>query len=65
MGSMVLRPAGLAVVGPVAALVGVKATLIGAGLLGLASNVALLAVREVRDLESGAPATTSDEPAFA
>jgi predicted MFS family arabinose efflux permease len=65
MGSMVLRPAGLAVVGPVAAVVGVKAALVGAGVLGLASNLALLSVREVRTLERGGPATTSDEPAFA
>jgi predicted MFS family arabinose efflux permease len=65
MGSMVLRPAGLAVVGPIAAVVGVKAALIGAGLMGLVSNLALLAVREVRELERGGPATTSQEPAFA
>jgi predicted MFS family arabinose efflux permease len=65
MGSMVLRPVGLAVIGPIAGVVGVKAALVGTGLLGLVSNVALLGVREVRALERGGPATTADEPAFA
>ena len=65
MGSMVLRPAGLAVIGPIATVVGVKAALVGAGSIGLASNLALLAVREVRTLERGGEATTAEEPAFA
>lgn len=64
MGSMVLRPAGLAVVGPIASLVGVRATLLGAGALGVVANLALLAVREVRALERGGPATAEEEPAF-
>ena len=65
MGSMVLRPAGLAVIGPIAAGVGVKAALVGAGAIGLASNLALLGVRDVRTLERGGPVTTAEEPAFA
>ena len=65
MGSMVLRPAGLAVIGPIATVIGVKAALVGAGSIGLVSNLSLLAVREVRTLERGGPATTETEPAFA
>jgi predicted MFS family arabinose efflux permease len=65
MGSMVLRPAGLAVIGPVATVVGVRSALVGAALIGLASNLALLAVRDVRDLERGASAAVADEPSFA
>ena len=65
MGSMVLRPLGVAAVGPLASVLGVKATLIGAGVLGLAFNAALLAVPEVWRLERGGPATVDEEPAFA
>jgi predicted MFS family arabinose efflux permease len=65
MGSMVLRPLGVAAVGPLASVVGVRATLIGAGILGLAFNAALLAVPEVWTLERGGPATADGEPAFA
>jgi MFS family permease len=64
MGSMVLRPAGLAVVGPIAAVVGVRTTLIAAGLMGLVANLLLFGVREVRTLERGGPATVDEEPAF-
>src|ERR671934_1202344 len=55
MGSMVLRPAGLAVVGPIAAVVGVRTTLIAAGLMGLTANALLLGVREVRTPARGTP----------
>jgi predicted MFS family arabinose efflux permease len=65
MGSMVLRPAGLAAVGPIASVVGVKAALVGAGLMGVVSNLVLLGIREVRTLERGGPATAAGEPAFA
>jgi predicted MFS family arabinose efflux permease len=64
MGSTVLRPAGLAAVGPIATVVGVRTTLIAAGLLGLISNLVLLGLREVRTLERGRPATVEEEPAF-
>jgi hypothetical protein len=54
MGSMVLRPAGLAVVGPIATVVGVKATLIGAGVLGGLVTFAALLLPGMRDLEDRA-----------
>jgi MFS family permease len=53
MGSMVLRPAGLAVAGPLAALVGVRATLLGAGTLLVVNTAALLLVPEVREIRAG------------
>ena len=65
MGSMVLRPLGLAVVGPLAAVVGVRATLVGAAALGLACNVALLAVPEVWTLERGDAKPVEAEPGLA
>jgi predicted MFS family arabinose efflux permease len=65
MGSMVLRPAGLAAIGPIASVVGVRAALCGAGLLGVIANLALLSVREVRTLERGRPAAPAEEPSFA
>jgi MFS family permease len=57
MGSTALRPAGLAVMGPLAALVGVRPVLIGNGTLVLASLALLVAVPEVRSMRSrgGAP----------
>jgi MFS family permease len=54
MGSTALRPIGLAVMGPVAALVGVRALLIANGSFVLASLAALLAVPEVRAMRSRA-----------
>ena len=61
MGSTVLRPVGFAVVGPLASLAGVRATLLGAAVLGLAANAALLAVPEVWRLERGGPAPAAEE----
>jgi MFS family permease len=52
MGSTALRPLGLAVMGPLAALVGVRPLLVGSGMLVLASLAALLAVPEVRAMRS-------------
>jgi MFS family permease len=52
MGSTALRPAGLAVMGPLAALVGVRPVLIGNGTLVLASLALLVAVPEVRSMRS-------------
>jgi hypothetical protein len=50
LGSFVLGPAGLLLVGPVAAAVGVERTLIGAGLLVAAANVVTLSIPSVRTL---------------
>jgi MFS family permease len=52
LGSFVLGPAGLLLVGPVAAAVGVERTLIGAGLLVAAANIVALSIPSVRTLES-------------
>ncbi|HEX6700737.1 MAG TPA: MFS transporter [Gaiellaceae bacterium] len=62
MGSTALRPLGLAVMGPLAALVGVRPVLIGSGSLVLASLVALLAVPEVRAMRSLGAAPEHVEP---
>lgn len=50
LGSFVLGPVGLLLVGPVAAAVGVERTLIGAGLLVAAANIVALSTRSVRTL---------------
>ena len=50
LGSFVLGPLGLLLVGPVAAAAGVERTLIGAGLLVAAGNVVALSTRSVRSL---------------
>jgi hypothetical protein len=50
LGSFVLGPAGLLLVGPVSAAIGVQRTLIGAGCLLAAANVAALSSRSVRTL---------------
>ena len=52
MGSTALRPIGLAAMGPLAALVGVRPVLIGSGSIVLASLAGLLAVPEVRAMRS-------------
>jgi MFS family permease len=52
MGSMALRPIGLAVMGPLAAVAGVEAVLVGSGVLVLAALAWLLAVPEVRAMRS-------------
>lgn len=53
MGSMVLRPLGLLIAAPLAELVGVRATLIGAGAITAANSaLLLLLVPEVREMRS-------------
>jgi hypothetical protein len=50
LGSIALMPVGLAVIGPVAEVVGVRATCWGAGALIVAATLPVLAVRDVREL---------------
>jgi predicted MFS family arabinose efflux permease len=56
LGSLALQPLGLAASGPVAAAIGVSATLYGAGGLFLALLLAVLAVPAVRDYTAGSEA---------
>lgn len=49
-GSWVFIPLGLAVAGPIADAVGIGAALVGAGLLSLGATLAVLLVRDVREL---------------
>jgi MFS family permease len=60
-GSMALRPLGMALVGPVAAAIGLTTTLVGGALLTLAAVAAPLAFREVRDLP-GETAESMEKP---
>jgi MFS family permease len=55
LGSFALIPLGLAVAGPVAELVGTRATLFAAGLLSLTATLAVLFVRDVRDVRRREP----------
>jgi MFS family permease len=55
LGSFVLIPVGLALAGPLAEAVGTRATLIAAGLLSLGATLAVLVVREVRELRRREP----------
>ncbi len=57
MGSSILRPVGLALVGPVATVIGVETTLLLAAALVFATNLGMLAVRSIRELRRGVPAT--------
>jgi MFS family permease len=60
LGSLVFEPAGLIAVGPVAAVLGVSATLYGAAAIGVLLAVAVLLVPEVRNFsprEKGTPLT--------
>jgi MFS transporter len=50
LGSFALIPLGLAAAGPVAQLAGTRSTLLGAGLLSLTATLAVLLVRDVREL---------------
>jgi len=59
LGSFVLGPLGLLLVGPAAAAAGVERTLIGAGLLVALGNVFALSTRSVRTL----PAARASLPA--
>jgi MFS family permease len=49
MGSTALRPLGFAIVGPVAALVGVRATVLGVAAIVVVSTVAILCVADIRE----------------
>ena len=64
MGSTALRPIGLAVIGPLADLVGVDAVLVAAGVLVLASLAVLLAVPEVRAMRARGTPPEHVAPAF-
>jgi MFS family permease len=50
LGSWALVPLGLAAVGPISEAIGTQATLVGAGLLSLGATLAVLLVRDVREL---------------
>jgi hypothetical protein len=55
LGSIALMPLGLAVVGPIANVVGIRATCFGAAVLVVAATLPVLAVRDVRELRRSAP----------
>jgi MFS family permease len=55
LGSWALIPLGLAAAGPVAELVGTTAALVGAGLVSVTATLAVLAVRDVRELRRRRP----------
>lgn len=55
LGSFVLGPIGLLLVGPVATAAGVEHTLVAAGLLVAAANIAALSTRSVRTLPAASP----------
>jgi predicted MFS family arabinose efflux permease len=63
LGSFALIPLGLALAGPIAEAIGTRATLTGAGLLSLAATLAVLFVREVRELRRRQPVEVR-EPAL-
>jgi tellurite resistance protein TehA-like permease len=50
LGSIALMPVGLAVVGPIATVIGIEATCWGAGALVVLATLPVLAVRDVREL---------------
>ena len=51
LGSFVLIPLGVAIVGPVSELIGTRATIIGATAISLTATLAVLLVRDVRTIE--------------
>jgi hypothetical protein len=53
MGSSALRPLGLALVGPIASVIGIDTTLLAAAVIVLLTNLGMLAVRSIRELRSG------------
>jgi MFS family permease len=66
LGSFALIPLGLAVAGPVAEVVGARATLFAAGLISLTATLAVLLVGDVRDLRRREPVVVREpsvEPA--
>jgi MFS family permease len=62
LGSFVLGPVGLLLVGPVAAAVGIERTLIAAGLLVALGNVFALSVRSVRTLPAAQARRHAQQP---
>jgi len=63
-GTLVLNPIGFALVGPLAAIIGISATLIGAGTLTVIATLAVLAVPSVRNLRTHpTPGPPKPEPA--
>ena len=66
LGSFALIPLGLAVAGPVAEVVGTRATLFAAGLISLTATLGVLLVGDVRDLRRREPVVVREpsvEPA--
>jgi MFS family permease len=62
-GTLALNPLGFALVGPLAAAIGVRATLIGSGVLTALATLAVLAVPSVRNLRvEPRPAPAMSEP---
>ncbi|HET7127823.1 MAG TPA: MFS transporter [Gaiellaceae bacterium] len=57
LGSFVLIPLGTAVVGPIAGLVGVRTTLLAAGIVVQVTNLLVLVQPEVWSIRAGVPAT--------
>jgi hypothetical protein len=51
LGSFVLIPLGVAIVGPVSELIGTRATILGASAISLTAMLAVLLVRDVRTIE--------------
>jgi MFS family permease len=51
LGSFVLIPLGVAIVGPVSELIGTRATILGAAAISLTATLAVLLVRDVRTIE--------------
>ena len=51
LGSFVLIPLGVAIVGPVSEVIGTRATILGAAAISLTATLAVLFVRDVRTIE--------------
>ena len=51
LGSFVLIPLGVAIVGPVSELIGTRATILGASAISLTATLAVLVIRDVRTIE--------------
>jgi predicted MFS family arabinose efflux permease len=59
VGSLVLRPAGLAAVGPIAAAITIRSTLVGAGVLLLVGTLVVLTLPSIRGLSRSGPEQTT------
>jgi MFS family permease len=62
VGSIALRPIGLALVGPIVALAGTRGTLLGAAAIVVASSAAMLLVPAIRAIEAVRPLPEAEEP---